>query len=125
MIALPEEPPLNFIQAVQTCLRQYANFRGRAQRPEFWWFMLFALLATLAASLLGEIANALVTLALLLPGLAVSARRLHDIDRSGWWQLVGIVPMIGWVIVLYWYVQPSGPRPNRFDPEPLRIEATR
>jgi uncharacterized membrane protein YhaH (DUF805 family) len=107
---------LTFIDAVQSCLRQYANFRGRARRPEFWWFMLFALLATLAASLLlGDVANALVTLALLLPGLAVSARRLHDIGRSGWWQLVSIVPLVGWVIVLYWYVQPSEPVPNRFE----------
>ncbi len=113
---------MNFIEAVQTCLRNYALFRGRARRPEFWWFMLFAVLATLAASFLfGEFGNGIVTLALLLPGLAVSARRLHDIGRSGWWQLVSLIPLVGWVVVLYWYVQPSEEAPNRFDIEqPLR-----
>ena len=105
---------MNFIESVKTCLRQYATFTGRASRPEFWWFMLFCILVSIAASLFGERANALATLALLLPAIAVTARRLHDIDKSGWWQLVSLIPFIGWLIVLYWYVQPTQPQANRF-----------
>ena len=105
---------MNFVDAVKHCLRQYATVTGRARRPEFWWFMLFAFLVSTAASVIDPRLNALVSIALLLPALAVSARRLHDIDKSGWWQLVGIVPFVGWIIVLYWYVQPSQPEANRF-----------
>ncbi|TFY97331.1 DUF805 domain-containing protein [Ramlibacter rhizophilus] len=105
---------MNFTDAVKTCLRQYATFTGRASRPEFWWFMLFVLLLSMAASLIGPRVNALVTLLLLLPSIAVAARRLHDIDKSGWWQLVSLVPLVGWLVTLYWYVQPSQPSGNRF-----------
>ncbi|MEJ7928802.1 DUF805 domain-containing protein [Ramlibacter sp. AN1015] len=105
---------MQFFDAVRTCLRNYATFRGRAGRPEFWWFMLFATLASMVAAVFGERINLVVTVLLLLPAIAVTARRLHDIDRSGWWQLVGMVPLVGWIVVLYWYVQPSQPGPNRF-----------
>ena len=105
---------MNFPQAIQHCLRNYATFTGRASRSEFWWFMLFALLASLVASAIDPRLNAVVTLLLLLPAIAVTARRLHDIDKSGWWQLVNLIPFVGWIIVLYWYVQPSQRAPNRY-----------
>ncbi|MBL0422756.1 DUF805 domain-containing protein [Ramlibacter sp. AW1] len=105
---------MNLVQSVKTCLQQYATFTGRAGRPEFWWFMLFCFLVSIASSVLGEKANVLATLVLLLPAIAVTARRLHDIDKSGWWQLVSLVPFVGWLIVLYWYVQPTQPQANRF-----------
>ena len=105
---------MNFVEAIQSCLRQYATFTGRASRPEFWWFMLFCVLASIVASAIDARLNAVVTIALLLPAIAVTARRLHDIDKSGWWQLVNLVPFVGWIIVLYWYVQPSQPAANRF-----------
>lgn len=106
---------MSFVTAIKTCLGRYATFRGRARRSEFWWFMLFcALSISLAEALVGDEFSGLVTLALLVPTFAVSSRRLHDIDRSGWWQLVSLVPLVGVLVVLYWYVQPSEPYGNRF-----------
>src|SRR6218665_3904158 len=95
-----EASPMDFFSAVNSCLGQYATFSGRASRSEFWWFFLFQILAMLAAALL-----TVVYWALFLPGLAVGARRLHDIGRSGWWQLLLIVPIL-WLLLAYWWVQP-------------------
>ena len=73
---------MNFGQAISSCLSKYATFSGRASRPEFWWFFLFQILISLAASMLGETINGLVALGLLLPALAVGSRRLHDIGKK-------------------------------------------
>ena len=123
---------MDFKTSVRTCLSNYATFSGRAARPEFWWFALFNVLMHIIASVLDRtlfgvrdmhmaaadggmafnyqpaLIGGLVSLALLLPSLAVAARRLHDIDRSGWW------PVIGWLILLYWYVQAGTQGSNRF-----------
>jgi len=77
---------MSFVAAIQSGFRNYANFRGRASRSEFWWFSLFTLIVQLATSGF-EVIGGLVSLALLLPGLAVHVRRLHDTDRRGWWVL--------------------------------------
>ena len=97
---------MNFGQAIASCLSQYAKFTGRASRPEFWWFFLFQILISLAASMLGETINGLVALGLLLPALAVGSRRLHDIGKSGWWQLI-MLTVIGLLVLIYWWVQPA------------------
>ncbi|MFC5521309.1 DUF805 domain-containing protein [Polaromonas jejuensis] len=97
---------MNFGQAISACLSKYATFSGRASRPEFWWFFLFQVLASIAASLVGERLNGLVSLALLLPALAVGTRRLHDIGKSGWWQLL-LLTGIGFFVLLYWWAQPE------------------
>jgi uncharacterized membrane protein YhaH (DUF805 family) len=97
---------MEFGQAISTCLSKYASFSGRATRPEFWWFFLFQVLASLAASLIGDWLNGLVVLVLLLPGLAVGTRRLHDIGKTGWWQLL-ILTGIGYFLLIYWWVQPT------------------
>lgn len=70
-------------------------------------------LATMAASVVNDKISALFSIAVLLPGLAVGTRRLHDIDKSGWFQLLFIIPVIGWIILLYWAAQ-EGKEPNRF-----------
>lgn len=117
-------------EAVSSVFSKYATFSGRAARSEFWWWFLFLIILGLVAGILDglilspllgyplfdgpEILSGLVSLALLLPGLAVSARRLHDIGRSGWWLLICLIPLIGGLILLYWYVQPSQPGANRF-----------
>jgi uncharacterized membrane protein YhaH (DUF805 family) len=97
---------MDFVSAVKSCLGQYATFSGRAVRSEFWWFFLFQIVAVVVASLLGDMVSTIVSLALLLPGLAVGARRLHDIGRTGWWQLLSLTG-IGFLLLLYWWAQPS------------------
>ena len=94
-------------KAVKTCLGKYADFNGRAARPEFWWFMLAQIVVLLIAGMVSNLLEALVSLGLLLPGLAVGARRLHDIGKSGWLQLLWLLPIIGWAILIYWAAQPS------------------
>ena len=97
---------MDFVQEIKSCLGQYATFSGRAKRSEFWWFFLFQVLVMVAASMLGDVINGIASLALLLPALAVGARRLHDIGRTGWWQLL-LLSGIGFLVLLYWWVQPG------------------
>jgi uncharacterized membrane protein YhaH (DUF805 family) len=97
---------MDFVSAIKSCLGQYATFSGRAVRSEFWWFFLFQIVAVVVASFLGDMVSTIVSLALLLPGLAVGARRLHDIGRTGWWQLLSLTG-IGFLLLLYWWAQPS------------------
>jgi len=92
---------MTFADSIKTCLTKYAEFSGRASRSEFWWFMLFSVLVNCAA---GQISNAVygvVSLALILPSLAVGARRLHDVDKSGWWLLLGLIPLVN-ILLIYW-----------------------
>ena len=97
---------MDFVQAIKSCLGQYATFSGRAKRSEFWLFFLFQVLVMVATSMLGDVINGIASLALLLPALAVGARRLHDIGRTGWWQLL-LLSGIGFLVLLYWWVQPG------------------
>ena len=100
--------------------RNYVNFKGRATRTQFWMFVLFNFIAGVVLSIIARIVPALVflgpvyNLAVLLPSLALGARRLHDTDRSGWWQLLGLIPIVGVIIVLILCALPST-GPNRFD----------
>jgi len=100
---------MNFTQAVQVCLRKYVEFSGRASRSEFWWFALFQLIVLVVAAVLGERIYAVAGLLLLLPCLAVSARRLHDIGKSAWFLLLHFVPFVGIIVLIYFWVQPSAP----------------
>jgi uncharacterized membrane protein YhaH (DUF805 family) len=98
---------MTFGESISSCLGKYADFNGRAAKAEFWWWMLFILLVSLAARMINPQFASLVSLATLLPSLAVTARRLHDIGRSGWWQLICLIPLVGWLVLLYWCVQES------------------
>ena len=75
-------------------------------RSEFWWFFLFQLVVMILAGFVGDMVSAIVSIALLLPALAVGARRLHDIGRSGWWQLLTLTG-IGVLLLIFWWAQPS------------------
>jgi uncharacterized membrane protein YhaH (DUF805 family) len=117
---------MNFPTAIKSCLSNYAGFSGRARRSEFWYFTLFSILANLIASILdgalfglpGGPIGGILSLGLFLPSLAVAARRLHDTGRSGWWMLLGLIPLIGWVVLLIWYVGRGEDGPNRFGADP-------
>lgn len=92
---------MQFTEAIKQCFQKYADFNGRAKRPEFWWFFLFCLLGSLILEFVSGGLSWLFSLATLLPSLAVGARRLHDINKSGWFQLIWLIPLIGWIAMIY------------------------
>lgn len=110
-----------FNDAIKICLSKYADFNGRAARPEFWFFVLFVFIVQVAlevttaiSPMISHLLSILFSLAVLVPSLAVGARRLHDIDRSGWFQLIGLIPIIGAIVLIYFYCQPGTAESNRF-----------
>ena len=111
---------MTFFESIQTCFKKYATFAGRASRSEFWWWILFTFLASAALGIFSDKLSALFSLVVLLPTVAVATRRLHDVDKGGWWQLIGLIPIIGWIVMIVWCAQ-AGTGPNRFD-EPAAIE---
>ncbi|UOO82401.1 DUF805 domain-containing protein [Uruburuella testudinis] len=113
------------------CLKQYADFKGRARRKEFWFFQLFVLLIMLVVGLGAAFAGVseessdmlmnVMVLAFFLPALAVMVRRLHDIDRSGWWALLNLIPLANLVLLVFACFE--GTRgSNRFGPDPKQQE---
>jgi uncharacterized membrane protein YhaH (DUF805 family) len=98
---------MTFQESVKVCFAKYADFSGKASRSEYWWFVLFILLVSMAASVISPKLSALFTLATLLPSIAIAARRLHDTNRSGWWQLIVLVPLIGFIVLLVFLAQES------------------
>jgi DNA-binding CsgD family transcriptional regulator len=95
-----ESNTMTFFESIRMCLIKYAEFNGRASRAEFWWFTLFVILVASALAYLSESVASVFLIAMLLPQLAVGARRLHDTGRSGWWQLFMLAPVAG--IILVW-----------------------
>ena len=105
-------------------LKKYAVFSGRARRKEYWMFFLFNIIITFVLSFVEGIVGSpgiigmLYGLAVLIPGIAVSARRLHDTDRSAWWLLVGLIPLIGAIVLIVFMVQDSKPGENQYGANP-------
>jgi uncharacterized membrane protein YhaH (DUF805 family) len=111
-------------------LKKYAVFSGRARRTEFWYFVLFNIIVTIVLSVIDRligtfsgasnlgILSGIYSLAVLIPTLAVAVRRLHDIDRTGWWILIGLIPLIGTIVLLVFYLTPGTPGSNRYGPDP-------
>jgi len=110
-------------------LKNYVGFEGRAQRTEYWMFVLFNAIALFILYILAIAVHALIVLyilyalGVLLPSLAVGFRRLHDIDKSAWWLLIGLVPFIGGIVLLVFACLPGTPGPNRFGPDPKSLPA--
>lgn len=104
---------MTFLESIRTCFIKYADFNGCAARSEFWWWALFNLVATISLGIISDKLSAAFTVATLLPYLGVTTRRLHDTDRSGWLQLWAIIPVLGWILLIYWCVQESK-NSNRF-----------
>jgi uncharacterized membrane protein YhaH (DUF805 family) len=118
---------MQFQDAIQSGLRNYVTFSGRAARSEFWYWTLFAFLVAAVSGILdfalfpsmgtGPLSG-VTSLLLFLPGLAVSVRRLHDLDRTGWWILLTLT-IIGLIVLLIWDCTKGTDGPNRFGPDPL------
>lgn len=115
---------MGFGTAVSSVLSNYAGFSGRARRSEYWWWQLFLFLVYLVAAIvdaalgLNSILLFVVVLALALPTIAVTVRRLHDTDRSGWWFLIALIPLVGPIVLLVFCVMDSTPGPNQYGPSP-------
>jgi uncharacterized membrane protein YhaH (DUF805 family) len=123
---------MSFSQAVSSVLlNKYATFSGRARRSEYWWWYLFITLVGIVASIIDRAAGltysdltvgggwlATITgIVFLIPTLAVAVRRLHDTGRSGWWLLIGLIPVIGFFVLLYFFVLDSE-NDNQYGPSP-------
>ena len=102
---------MGFGEAIKVCFNKYADFSGRASRAEFWWFYLFTFLVSL-------ISCGVACLVFLIPQYAVGARRLHDTGRSGWLQLLGLVPFVG-LILIYWWVLEGDQGTNQYGGKPI------
>jgi len=114
---------MGFADAIRSVLSKYVVFSGRARRSEFWWFALFALILYIVVGIIdlaigSSVLLLIVALALLLPSLAVTVRRLHDTGRSGWWILISLVPFVGGIILLVFECQDSQPGANAYGPSP-------
>jgi uncharacterized membrane protein YhaH (DUF805 family) len=118
---------MQFQDAIQSGFRNYVTFSGRASRSEFWYWTLFAFLVAAVSGILDAALfpfmdtgplSAVMSLLLFLPGLAVSVRRLHDLDRTGWWMLITLT-IIGLIVLLIWDCIKGTDGPNRFGPDPL------
>ncbi|MFL6161851.1 MAG: DUF805 domain-containing protein [Jatrophihabitantaceae bacterium] len=114
---------MGFADAVRSVFSKYVVFSGRARRSEFWWFALFTLILYILVGIIDAAIGSsalliIVVLALLLPSLAVTVRRLHDTGRAGWWILISLVPFIGGIILLVFECQDSQPGVNAFGPSP-------
>ncbi|MDP9064769.1 MAG: DUF805 domain-containing protein [Pseudomonadota bacterium] len=104
---------MNLVASIQECFRKYGDFRGCASRPEFWWFTLFVFVGAGALEAISDSASLLFTLATMLPSAAVTTRRLHDVNRSGWVQLLFLIPILGWLALIILLAQPAV-SPNRY-----------
>lgn len=114
---------MTFGESIKTCFSKYATVAGRASRSEYWWWFLFSVLVQAGGAFVSETVAGLLALALLLPSVAAGARRLHDIGRSSWWLLLGLIPLIGALILLYWLVQPSAQQANEYGEAPATAPA--
>jgi uncharacterized membrane protein YhaH (DUF805 family) len=105
-------------------LKKYAVFSGRARRKEYWMFVLFNLIISIAINLITASIGALsflsplYGLAVLTPGIAVGVRRLHDTNRSGWWWLLLFIPVVGAIVLIIFFAQDSQPGENQYGPNP-------
>jgi len=109
---------MTFQESIQVCFQKYADFNGRAKKSEYWWFELFLFLGSLVLGIIGDILPGIFALATILPSLAVGARRLHDINKSGWFQLIWLIPILGWIYMIYLLVQDSDAAANQYGEPP-------
>ena len=117
---------MTFSEAISSGFRNYVGFSGRASRSEFWYWILFTVLVSIALSIIdfgmlsgNSVLSSIWSLATFLPSLAIGVRRLHDGDRTGWWWLIVIIPLIGIIVLIVFWCLEGTPGSNRFGPDPL------
>jgi uncharacterized membrane protein YhaH (DUF805 family) len=127
-----EEEGMNWYLGV---LKKYAEFNGRARRREYWTFVLFSILISIGLAVIDSLTGSfnfergfgllggLYALAVLIPSIAVGVRRLHDANRSGWWLLIGLIPCIGFIVLIVFTVQDSQAGDNQYGPNPKATPA--
>ena len=117
---------LSFSQAIAVCMGKYATFSGRASRSEYWWFFLFVTLISWVSTIYARAASGfddpfaeyytvVVSWVFFVPSIASATRRLHDIGKSGWWQLLWVIPVIGWVPLVIWLAKSTNPNETKYD----------
>ena len=111
-------------------LQNFSDFRGRARRSEYWYFALFNFMICIALYIVGSIVHLgnvleyIYTLVVLVPSIAVGVRRLHDTGRSGWWLLIGLIPLLGWIALIIFFVEDGKPGANQWGPNPKEVGET-
>ena len=124
---------LTLVNSIGTCLKKYFNFRDRASRSEYWYFQLIFTLVSIPLFIYEDSFNdkeliysgisAIVVLLLFIPAISVSVRRLHDIDKSGWFVLISAIPFIGWIILAIMLIGKGTSGKNRFGEYPLKLKS--
>lgn len=115
---------VSFGEAVNLAFNNYCCFTGRASRSEYWWFQLFQFIVAFCVGFVSELVgignwlSGLVSLVFFLPGLGLCWRRLHDIGRAGGWYFIGLIPVVGWIMLIVWLATESEMQPNRFGDVP-------
>jgi len=123
---------MGFSDAVRSFISRFTDFAGRSSRSEYWWvqlalfiaFFILGLVTGFLGETLGSIIIGIAYLAILVPALALAIRRLHDLDKSGWWMLLSLIPLIGGLVLLFFFVQKGTDGPNQYGPDPLGSDAT-
>lgn len=126
---------MSFGEAVSSGFSNYANFKGRTPRSGYWWWALFSIIMTSIGGIIDNVAGinfegqsvgfvaSLISLVLLIPGISVTFRRLHDTGRSGWWWLLSLVCCIGWIFLFIFTIKDSDPGDNQYGPNPKGVAA--
>lgn len=118
---------VSFTEAISMGFNRYCCFTGRSSRSEYWWWALFMfIIGALVSAIFGDgttgrIVSGIVSLAFFLPNLGLAMRRLHDIGRSGWWVCINFIPVIGQIILIVFFCQPSQPAPNQYGVVPNTV----
>ncbi len=104
-------------------LKNYTNFEGRDTRPQYWYFYLFSLIVAIILGIIEKIINTnalgyIYALVVLIPSIAIAARRLHDIGKSGWWLLIALIPIIGWIWIIVLLASKGEDKPNKYGSVP-------
>jgi len=115
---------MNFGDSIKLGFSNYVNFTDRACRSEYWYWILFVFIGYIVAEIIDAVIGkpifyTLFTLGVLIPNIAIGVRRLHDLDRSGWWLLLSFIPLVGAIILIVWFCSKGTDGPNRFGPDRL------